>query len=88
MAKVMHLGFIMKMTKEAHRYGFQQAEPKKLQRVVRSDSESQPIELEKALNEGWTVVHVNQTGGGYALEYILEKTENLGNSKVVKNPEE
>jgi hypothetical protein len=74
--------------KEVIREVFQENETKKLQKVVRTAYEVQPIELENALNEGWTVEHVNPIGGGYTLEYILEKTENLGNSETVKNPEE
>ena len=60
----------------------------KRQKVVRTLGEYDPVELQKALDEGWTVAMVNHLDGGYGLEYILEKTENLGNSKAVKNPEE
>jgi hypothetical protein len=69
---------------------------KKIQKVVRTDYGLQPMELEKALSDGWTVAYVNPFGGGYTLEYILEKDNaevkpfpgNLGNSETVKNPEE
>lgn len=69
---------------EAIREVFQENEPRKLQKVVRTAYELEPRELEKALNEGWTVEHVNPIGGGYTLEYILEKTESQG----YKLPEE
>ena len=46
---------------------------KKIQKVVRTQYELQPQELEAALAEGWIVAHVNPLGGGYMLEYILEK---------------
>ena len=69
---------------------------KKIQKVVRTLYELEPTELQKALAEGWNVAHVNPLGGGYTLEYILEKDNaelkpfpgNLGNSETVKNPEE
>ena len=60
----------------------------KRQKVVRTYGEYNPVELQNILDEGWTVAMVNHLDGGYGLEYILEKTENLGNSKAVKNPEE
>ncbi|MBP5792565.1 MAG: hypothetical protein J6W46_02830 [Spirochaetaceae bacterium] len=60
----------------------------KRQIVVRTYGEYNPAELQRALDEGWIVAMVNHLEGGYGLEYILEKIENLGNSKAVKNPEE
>ena len=60
---------------------------KQRQKVVRTYADIETPELQKALEEGWTVALVNSVGGN-TLEYILEKTENLGNSKAVKNPEE
>lgn len=67
----------------------QAADPKRRQMVIRTDYDYQPRELETALKEGWKVVHVTQMGMGRSkLEYILEKTGNLGNSETVKNPEE
>ena len=74
---------------EVIREVFQENEIKKLQKVVRTDYEYSPRDLEKALADGWTVAHITQMGMGRSkLEYILEKTENLGNSKAVKKPEE
>lgn len=68
---------------------FQENETRKLQKVVRVDYDYQPKELEEALDTGWLVEKVTPMGiGNTKLEYILEKTENLGNSKAVKNPEE
>ena len=68
---------------------FQKTEPKKLQKVVRTDYEYRPRDLEEALADGWTVAHITQMGMGRSkIESILEKTEILGNSETVKNPEE
>lgn len=77
--------YVGEAQKEIVREVFQET---KRQKVIRTLGEYDPVELQKALDEGWTVAMVNHLDGGYGLEYILEKTENLGNSKAVKNPEE
>ena len=59
----------------------------KRQRVIRTLGNYTPVELQKALDEGWTVAMVNHLDGGYGLEYILERTEIDGRTKAVKNPE-
>jgi len=74
---------------EVNREVFQENETRKLQKVIRVNYDYQPKELEKALDTGWLVERVTPMGiGNTKLEYILEKTENLGNSKAVKNLEE
>lgn len=67
---------------------FQENETRKLQKVVRTYGEYKPVELQTALDEGWIVAMANQLGGGYGLEYIIERTEIDGRTKAVKNPEE
>ena len=59
----------------------------KIQRVMRTYYGETQTHINEYLQKGWTVVHVNPIGND-ALEYVLEKTENLGNSETVKNPEE
>lgn len=70
--------------KEIAREVFQET---KRQKVVRTLGEYVPVDLQKALDEGWTVAMVNHLDRGYGLEYILERTEIDGRTETVKNPE-